>query len=98
MVLLEGEHSDSYRCCLFIVPNRTGTVKAGSFILAINGDSLSGKSIVQVEEMLEKCGNTVTLKIKKNIKQSSKICYTCHPLFLLLGTPLQNHGQNSQAL
>lgn len=70
MVLLEGEHSDSYRCCLFIVPNRTGTVKAGSFILAINGDSLSGKSIVQVEEMLEKCGNTVTLKIKKNIKQS----------------------------
>ena len=55
--------------------NRTGTVKTGSYILAINGDSLAGKTITQVEQMLENCGNAVTLKIKKNIKQPSKILY-----------------------
>ena len=57
--------------------NRTGTVKIGSYILAINGDNLAGRTITQVEEMLENCGNSVTLKIKKNIKQTSKIVNWC---------------------
>lgn len=75
MVSLEGERIDTslVLCCSLL--NRTGTVKAGNYILAINGDDLIGKSLPQVEEMLENCGDTVTLKIKKNIKQSSKIYY-----------------------
>ena len=65
-----------------VVSNRTGTVKAGSYILAINGESLSGKTILQVEEMLENCGNAVTLKIKKSIKQSSKLYSFYRPLVI----------------
>lgn len=77
MVLLEGKHdmyiTSLYGCCSTIF--RTGTVKTGNYILAINGDTLTGKTLSQAEEMLESCGNTVTLKIKKNIKQSSKMLY-----------------------
>ena len=57
-------------------------MKAGSYILAINGEGLSGKTILQVEEMLENCGDAVTLKIKKSIKQSSKLYSFYQPLVL----------------
>jgi len=52
------------------VRHRTGTVKVGNHILAINGESLSGKTLPQIEDMLDNCGNSVTLKIKKNVKSS----------------------------
>ena len=61
---------------------RTGTVKASSFIVAINGESLAGKTILQVEEMLENCGNAVTLTIKKSIKQSSMLYSFYWPLIV----------------
>ena len=47
-------------------------MKVGNHILAINGESLSGRTLPEIEDMLNNCGNSVTLKIKKNIKSSKE--------------------------
>jgi len=76
------------------VCHRTGTVKVGNHILAINGESLSGKTLPQIEDMLNNCGNSVTLKIKKNVKSSEIVLTDSFHMFFLT---FQRHGQNNQA-
>ena len=72
MELLEGERLPCMSHVLpkLFVTHRTGTVKVGNHILAINGENLSGKTLLQIEDMLNNCGNSVTLKIRKNVKSS----------------------------
>lgn len=47
------------------VAHRTGTMKVGDRILAINGESLYGKTITEAVAMLSGAGDIVSLKISK---------------------------------
>ena len=56
--------------CVF----RTGTMKVGDRILAINGESLYGKTITEAVAMLSGAGDIVSLKISKATRKHSEYC------------------------
>ena len=51
---------------------RTGAIKVGDRIIAINGESLLTKTIDDASWILRNAGNTVTLKISKGVVRRSK--------------------------
>lgn len=48
-------------------PSRTGAIHVGDRILAINSVSLKGKPLSEAIHLLQMAGETVTLKIKKQL-------------------------------
>lgn len=58
----------SYAC-------RTGAIHVGDRILAINSVSLKGKPLSEAIHLLQMAGETVTLKIKKQLDSECEICF-----------------------
>ncbi len=54
---------------------RTGALKVGYRILAINGESLYGKTLQEALHLLINAGDTVTLKISKATRKYSKLLH-----------------------
>lgn len=55
--------SECFLCCA----SRTGAIHVGDRILAINSVSLKGKPLSEAIHLLQVAGETVTLKIKKQL-------------------------------
>lgn len=53
--------------CLNVCISRTGAIHVGDRILAINSVSLKGKPLSEAIHLLQMAGETVTLKIKKQL-------------------------------
>lgn len=53
--------------CVFSCVSRTGAIHVGDRILAINSVSLKGKPLSEAIHLLQMAGETVTLKIKKQL-------------------------------
>uniref|UniRef100_A0A671TLX2 Glutamate receptor interacting protein 2 n=1 Tax=Sparus aurata TaxID=8175 RepID=A0A671TLX2_SPAAU len=53
---------------------RTGAIHVGDRILAINSVSLKGKPLSEAIHLLQMAGETVTLKIKKQLDSKCEIC------------------------
>lgn len=51
----------------FVCVSRTGAIHVGDRILAINSVSLKGKPLSEAIHLLQMAGETVTLKIKKQL-------------------------------
>ena len=49
---------------------RTGALKVGDRVMAINGQSLFGKTLRDAVSLLQNAGDTVTLKISKLNRRS----------------------------
>ena len=56
-------------CC------RTGALRVGDCLVAINGVSLAGRSMSDVLQLLQHAGDTVVLKVNKRLR--SKHCEWC---------------------
>ncbi len=54
-----------------MIPHRTGTMKLGDRILAINGESLYSKTVPEAVRILQDAGDPVSLKISKASRKSS---------------------------
>ena len=52
---------------------RTGTLKVGDRILAINGESLYNKTVPEAVRMLNSAGDVVNLKISKATRRHSEL-------------------------
>ena len=52
----------------FLSP-RTGTLKVGDKVLAINGETLYNKTVSDAVRILQAAGDVVTLKISKSTKR-----------------------------
>jgi len=52
---------------------QTGALHVGDRLLAINGESLRGKPLSEAIALLQSSGDTVTLKISRNIA-SKNLC------------------------
>lgn len=52
---------------MFCPPLRTGAIHVGDRILAINSVSLKGRPLSEAIHLLQVAGETVTLKIKKQL-------------------------------
>ena len=62
--------------CNFILSHsryRTGALKAGDRVLAINGESLYNKTLHEALRMLNAAGDTVSLKISKAKRKHSEL-------------------------
>ena len=57
-------------CVCVCVCCRTGTLKVGDRVMAINGQSLFGKTLRDAVFMLQNASDTVTLKISKLNRRS----------------------------
>lgn len=53
--------------CTCLHVSRTGAIHVGDRILAINSVSLKGKPLSEAIHLLQMAGETVTLKIKKQL-------------------------------
>lgn len=60
---------------VFSYASRTGAIHVGDRILAINSVSLKGKPLSEAIHLLQMAGETVTLKIKKQLDSKCEICY-----------------------
>ena len=56
--------------CVCVCVCRTGALKVGDRVMAINGQSLFGKTLRDAIFMLQIAGDTVTLKISKLNRRS----------------------------
>ena len=56
---------------------RTGTLKAGDRILAINGENLFNKTMPEAVHLLNNAGDIVRLKISKAAKRQSEMQCVC---------------------
>lgn len=54
-------------------PLRTGAIHVGDRILAINSVSLKGRPLSEAIHLLQAAGETVTLKIKKQLERESGV-------------------------
>lgn len=54
---------------------RTGAIHVGDRILAINSISLKGKPLSEAIHLLQMAGETVTLKIKKQLDSMYEKCF-----------------------
>ena len=50
--------------------HRTGTLKVGDKVLAINGESLYNKTVSDAVKILQAAGDVVTLKISKSARRT----------------------------
>lgn len=62
-------------------PSRTGAIHVGDRILAINSVSLKGKPLSEAIHLLQMAGETVTLKIKKQLDSEYEDGYRCRCRF-----------------
>lgn len=61
-------------CVMFSCVSRTGAIHVGDRILAINSVSLKGKPLSEAIHLLQMAGETVTLKIKKQLDSKCENC------------------------
>ena len=59
--------------CVCDCVSRTGAIHVGDRILAINSVSLKGKPLSEAIHLLQMAGETVTLKIKKQLDSKLSI-------------------------
>ena len=64
--------------------SRTGTLKVGDKVLAINGESLYNKTVSDAVKILQAAGDVVTLKISKSTKRPRESPPPPKPLTLLI--------------
>lgn len=62
--------------CVLSCASRTGAIHVGDRILAINSVSLKGKPLSEAIHLLQMAGETVTLKIKKQLDSKQETCLT----------------------
>lgn len=70
-----------YMCVnMFSCVSRTGAIHVGDRILAINSVSLKGKPLSEAIHLLQMAGETVTLKIKKQLDSEYENVLSEHSL------------------
>ena len=62
---------------MYFVLLRTGALKVGDRIMAINGQSLFGKTLRDALSMLHNAGDNITLKISKLNRKSQHMKFRC---------------------